>query len=211
MKCSKCGSKNKNNFYTDSYNRKSWLCKKCAKRYVFERQRFLKKKCIEYAGGKCEKCGYDENYAALEFHHKDDNKEFEIGSARSYSWEKIKREIDKCSLLCSRCHREEHFPDYNKESFKFEFDHESMLSKRPRGSLKKKTIKCKNCGKEKTGVKAGQKYCSLKCAQEARKVVDWPTKIELTTMLESYNFSEIGRKYGVSCNAVRNWCKKYEI
>lgn len=64
---------------------------------------------IKYLGGKCERCGYNENPAGLEFHHRDpDAKEFQIGSVANKSWESVKTELDKCDLLCSICHRIEH-------------------------------------------------------------------------------------------------------
>lgn len=44
----------------------------------------------------------------LEFHHKDPmKKEFTI-SGKSYSFERLKREVDKCILVCSNCHAEIH-------------------------------------------------------------------------------------------------------
>jgi hypothetical protein len=63
---------------------------------------------VEYKGGKCEKCGYNKCIEALEFHHKDPTqKDFNV-SAHSYSSKRMKDEADKCLLLCSNCHREEH-------------------------------------------------------------------------------------------------------
>lgn len=64
----------------------------------------------------CEKCGYSnlthESFSprALQFHHYDNNKSFTISSAvyEGYSKEKIIKEIKKCSVLCARCHAEEH-------------------------------------------------------------------------------------------------------
>ena len=69
----------------------------------------MKVKAVEYKGGRCEKCGYDKNIAAMEFHHKNPlEKDFGIGSGCTMGWIKLKRELDKCSLLCANCHREEH-------------------------------------------------------------------------------------------------------
>lgn len=67
-----------------------------------------KKAAVEYKGGCCVRCNWVGSIAAFEFHHVDDNKEFNIGCAANKSWEVIKKEIDKCELLCSNCHRIEH-------------------------------------------------------------------------------------------------------
>lgn len=70
----------------------------------------IKQQAVEYKGGKCEKCGYDRCYSALEFHHLNPNeKDFGIAdSAYSRSWETIKKELDKCIMVCSNCHAEIH-------------------------------------------------------------------------------------------------------
>lgn len=65
----------------------------------------------------CKKCGYSKEthpsfkVQALQFHHHENNKSFEIsnGVQRGMSIEKIKKEINKCEVLCSRCHAESHF------------------------------------------------------------------------------------------------------
>jgi len=68
---------------------------------------------IELFGGKCEKCGYDKNMAALEFHHRDPyEKEFllQIDTLKHKKEEDILNEAMKCMLLCANCHREIHSP-----------------------------------------------------------------------------------------------------
>ena len=46
---------------------------------------------------------------ALQFHHLDPNeKDFNINRAMARSWEYIRKELDKCVLLCNRCHTEVH-------------------------------------------------------------------------------------------------------
>jgi DNA-binding CsgD family transcriptional regulator len=72
------------------------------------RQR-LKERAIEYKGGKCEICGYDKCKRSLDFHHRDPNeKDFGIGHSKVLNWDKIKKELDKCDLVCRNCHGEIH-------------------------------------------------------------------------------------------------------
>lgn len=72
----------------------------------------------------CEKCGYSKKthpesfrVQALQFHHHEENKRLAVSDLthRGFALETIREEINKCVVLCSRCHIEEHYP--NKESF----------------------------------------------------------------------------------------------
>ena len=68
----------------------------------------VKTKLVEYKGEKCQCCGYNRCIRALEFHHLDPSqKDFTI-SGKSKSFETLKKEADKCILVCSNCHKEIH-------------------------------------------------------------------------------------------------------
>lgn len=63
--------------------------------------------------GKCIKCG-NSDYRVLIFHHlSSDNKSFEIsyGKKTAISLDKIRREIEKCVLLCANCHAIVHYKE----------------------------------------------------------------------------------------------------
>lgn len=67
-----------------------------------------KQKLVEYKGGECCRCGYKKETKALTFHHLDPKeKDFNI-SGKSWSFERLKKEVDKCVLLCANCHIEIH-------------------------------------------------------------------------------------------------------
>ena len=79
-----------------------------AVRYVAAHRKRIKARSIAYKGGKCQLCGYSRCNNALEFHHLDRNtKDFGL-SHRGWtrSLDTIKRELEKCVLVCANCHRE---------------------------------------------------------------------------------------------------------
>lgn len=83
-------------------------CRKCLVDAVTKRRKDVKLKLVEYAGGCCKFCGYTACIGALHFHHKY-NKEFAISrKGNTRSWEKMKKEVDKCVLVCANCHAEIH-------------------------------------------------------------------------------------------------------
>lgn len=109
MYCNKHGN-TEHRSRTDYGRNSGWVCKKCNSESATRAKQKRKKKCVEYKGGKCENCGYDKCINALEFHHRDPNeKDFNISTfGYRMSFEELKKELDKCALLCANCHRELH-------------------------------------------------------------------------------------------------------
>lgn len=95
------------------YRRLHW--KKYSSRYVVNKRRERKFRLFDYKGGKCDICGYNKRIMnAYSFHHLDPTKkEFHLSSITT-SWERSKAEVDKCQLLCVRCHAEVHAEEYAK-------------------------------------------------------------------------------------------------
>lgn len=72
---------------------RNWFYSLWAKKFKFE----------------CSRCGYNKCKAALELHHTvSAEKEFSLSSRHSISAKLFEKEANKCIVLCSNCHREEH-------------------------------------------------------------------------------------------------------
>ncbi len=80
------------------------------KKAVVKRRKKVREMAIAYKGGVCSICGYDRCMGALEFHHPDPSqKDFSISmDGLTRSWDRVKKEIEKCVLICANCHREIH-------------------------------------------------------------------------------------------------------
>ena len=133
------------------YNKKNSIIK--PNDYVKQKERALSRKLelIELKGGKCERCGYDKNIAALEFHHLDPSmKSFQLDSRHlsNTTKEKILEELDKCIIVCSNCHRELHNPQFDKDNIdnlieEMQSKHVSVIHK----SKLNIKVAWKHCGK----------------------------------------------------------------
>jgi len=100
--CKYCGE-------TEKGRRCKCRCKKCHSKKTNERQSRNRLFAVKYKNGKCIRCGYSKCIHALDFHHRDPSeKDAEWGTMRNWSKERLIKEIDKCDLLCCRCHREKH-------------------------------------------------------------------------------------------------------
>jgi len=104
MECEHCGRK-----YEYDRN-KGHRINKCNSCCVSERRKKKKRKLAEMFGGECKKCGYDECYRVLSFHHrKPEEKDFSpTNCVTTRKWENVVAEAEKCDLLCSNCHLEHH-------------------------------------------------------------------------------------------------------
>ena len=108
-KCS-CGETEPDKFYRRKDGAWRYRCRKCDTKALVLHFQEQKRKAVAYKGGKCEECGYDKCQAALDFHHivpsiKDPN----WNNLKNRKFENIKEELDKCRLLCCRCHKEIHY------------------------------------------------------------------------------------------------------
>lgn len=93
-------------------------CKKHTHLETLNRNRRFKKFCVDYKGGKCQRCGYNKSISALHFHHRNpDEKELTISELKSKKFETAKPELDKCDLLCANCHAEVHEEQLLNKSF----------------------------------------------------------------------------------------------
>lgn len=63
--------------------------------------------------GGCVKCGED-HPAVLDFHHLNDNeKDFNVTQVNRKGFRQVQKEIEKCIVLCSNCHRKLHYKERN--------------------------------------------------------------------------------------------------
>ena len=101
VECKICG---REYVYVKRKGHSKTVCNSCT---VNKRRHILKQKGINFLGGKCVVCGYSKCNRALSFHHKNSlEKSFTIASNYMKSWDKIKKELKKCVLVCSNCHME---------------------------------------------------------------------------------------------------------
>lgn len=105
-RCCYCGETNPTKFTQGRFSE----CQKCRKEWASRRCRRNKKLAVEYKGGKCIRCGYNKCQAALDFHHRDSSeKNPKWASMRTVSIKRLKKELDKCDLVCRNCHAEIHY------------------------------------------------------------------------------------------------------
>ncbi len=86
-----------------------YRCKPCYSKFKDIRRNGIRKQLANYKKDlKCNRCGFDD-YRALQFHHHNDDKEFEVSNMQGFAFESILKEIRKCEVLCANCHFIEHY------------------------------------------------------------------------------------------------------
>jgi hypothetical protein len=78
-----------------------------------------------------------------------------------------------------------------------------------RGGKKKNPPDCVVCHKKVR--RPGRKYCSNACRALEQRRAEWPSKEQLAKLLSEESVLAIGRRFGVSDNAVRKWAKMYGL
>jgi hypothetical protein len=79
--------------------------------------------------------------------------------------------------------------------------------------------RCERCGETFYPARPAQRYCSSACGvhspgrrgpQPERRKVERPPYEQLVAEIQATSYLAVGRKYGVSDNAVRKWISRYE-
>jgi hypothetical protein len=156
----------------------------------------------------CQKCGYNKNKKMLDIHH--------------YDHDHCNNNYNNLRILCVWCHMRHH-------RLKEEYDLPEIISNESmekeiklfiENKIKNNNEKRKNkgrklllkiclfCQKEFKTKDIKQKCCSIKCNSiNKRKVKNRPSIEVLLQEIEETNYCAVGRKYGVSDNAIRRWIK----
>lgn len=104
--CYVCGERDTEKFY----GRQTTQCAHCRNTESIQRQHKLRERALLYLGNRCTKCGYHEYPCALDLHHVDaGQKDVAFRTWRTWSWERLEIELQKCILLCKNCHAVEHY------------------------------------------------------------------------------------------------------
>ena len=174
-------------------------------------RRRQKERIVYVMGGKCQCCGYNKCIQALELHHLDPKeKEFSLSQNLNQAWKTIIKELPKTILVCANCHREIEAGIIDNSLLKFSFDINKAQEILQQIENQKTGIKtyCQLCQKE---ITKGSLYCRNCYIKIKRKNI--PDKITLEKILldNKGNFTQIGKIFGITDNAVRKWCKKYGL
>lgn len=182
----------------------------------------LKKNLVALRGHQCEDCGLSEwngKEIPLQVHHKDGNG--------------LNNLLDNLQLLCPNCHAQtdnycgknksknisdEQLIDALKES---ENIHQAIvkvgstdgrLYERARDLLLRNGVhlkekekiekKCLLCGEK---ISYNANYC-VKCCHFLQQKSNRPSREELKQLIRNNSFLALGKKFGVSDNAIRKWC-----
>lgn len=109
-RCTKCGQEKPIEEFYNNGNRKQSVCKDCYKEKIRNTYSEKVEKINTYKENiGCQKCG-EKRVHLLDFHHNDrTQKDFTISDKSRMCFENLMKEIQKCSILCSNCHRDFHY------------------------------------------------------------------------------------------------------
>lgn len=169
-----------------------------------------KRELVEMFGGCCEQCGYSKCLRGLSFHHKiprDKCFEVNVSTIRQHNWTEVLNEVAKCQLLCLCCHAEveDAIARVNEKNYK------AVLSTYVPRPLNQFYHTCQRCSIEFVNEYKHSKFCSYECCRIYSRKVSRPSAEQLMADITNNSWLALGRKYGVSDNAVRKWARQYGL
>ena len=176
--------------------RSGFCSRTCASKYHVQKRRTkLKVLAVQYLGGKCQnpECGWSGPIDGFDFHHRDpEQKDFTIAAkGHTRSWKAIRAELDKCTLLCARCHRLEHWSLKPSRVILDEVLRE--IAENPQSLLDE--------------INLVQKAPRSKPKAKPRTKIEWPSDEELHRMVWEKPRTKLAEDLGVSNVAIGKRCR----
>lgn len=140
----------------------------------------------------CCVCGLsDDCYETYDFHHiNPTEKEFSIGSARTnHTKREIANEAKKCCMVCAICHRKLTSGRFDIKDYSVIPFNEALFFNFFINNKKKMPSR------------------EFLQKQHSKKI----SRNQLKSYIRIHSFLECGRLCGVSDNAIRKWCKSYNL
>lgn len=84
---------------------------------------------------------------------------------------------------------------------------EKQQKTKPQKKIKIEPNHCIDCGKI---IDSSSQRCE-DCEHKRQRRAEWPQRDELKKLIRSKSFCAIGKQFNVSDNAIRKWCKNYNL
>jgi hypothetical protein len=163
-------------------------------------------KIVEYLKSHpCVDCG-ESDICVLDFDHIS-NKTYGISNLiRRGKWSVILKEISKCVVRCANCHRKK--TAIEQGWLKLQIINDPNFTPPPEPLQKTheyKSRKCLICENQFpiNYAHRNQKYCSRKCTNRAREVIDWPSNEILLQLDTKFTRKELAVKFNVPAYTVK--------
>lgn len=139
---------------------------------------------------KCSSCGlgteWNGKFISLQLDHKDGDR--------------CNNQIENLRILCPNCHSQT-------DSFCGKKKKKQRIKAERKVRKTIKINKCIFCNSEYEAKDKNQKYCSYECHKKSLRRIERPSKEQLIAEVSQSSYVQVGKKYGVSDNAIRKWLK----
>lgn len=174
------------------------------------RERNKKRLIAGFGELKCPICGFTGHEVTFDFHHLDPTqKDFPVCQVLNRSFANLCQEAEKCTLLCSNCHRLVtnglvdlnlyELPKFNREIAEKHLQNNCKVCGI---EVNLSTTICQECKNK----KIKNKMLEMQKAKE-----NFISRDTLKSEIRTKPFVKIAEEFGFSDNAIRRWCDKHNL